>query len=248
MGVISADAIILQTFAYGDTSRILRLLTRTHGLQSALARGARGPKSRFGGVLEPFVEGVITLNFREARDLQTLNGFELRRARQGLGRDLLRLGGASLLAELVLRTGSEEPQPALYDAVSDALDELDAAPAAELEHRTLALAWRLVAMLGFAPELDDCLACSRPLGPAEEARFSYSAGGVLCPACAAAGGGALLPPHARAALRRFLEGGDAPLDRTLGHWRLLERYLDHHVLEGGVLRSFDFLARALAQS
>lgn len=248
MSLISADAIILQTYAYGDTSRILRLLTRTHGLQSALARGARGPKSRFGGVLEPFVEGVITLNFRESRDLQTLNGFELRRARQGLGRDLLRLGGASLLAELVLRTGSEEPQPSLYDAVSAALDELDDAPEAELEHRILALTWRLVAMLGFAPELEACLSCDRTLDPTEESRFSYSAGGVLCPACAVAGGGALLPPHARAALRRFRDGENAPLDRTLGHWRLLERYLDHHVLEGGTLRSFEFLARALPKS
>jgi hypothetical protein len=35
------------------------------------------------------------------------------------------------------------------------------------------------------------------------------------------------------------------MERTLGHWRLLERYLDHHVLEGGTLRSFQFLAQTL---
>lgn len=245
MALISADAIILQTFAYGDTSRILRLLTRTHGLQSALAKGARGPRNRFGGVLEPFVEGIITLNFREARDLQTLSGFELVRSRQGLGRDLLRLGGASLIAELVLRTGSEEPQPALFEAVRDALDELDAAPADHVERRVLALAWKLVGMLGFAPELDSCLSCYRTIAPEEETRFSYSAGGVLCDTCAVAGGGAVLPPRARDALRAFLAGESPALDRTIGHWRLLERYLDHHVLEGGTLKSFEFLASAL---
>ena len=245
MSLISADAIILQTFAYGETSRILKLLTRTHGLQSALAKGTRGPRSRFGGVLEPFVEGTITLNFRENRELQTLAGFELRRARQGLGRELLRLGGASLLAELVLRTGSEEPQPALYDAVRDALDRLEAAEPQDTERLILMLVWQLVGMLGFAPELDTCLSCGRAIGAEEETRFSYSAGGVLCTTCAVAGGGALLPPRARAALQSFLSGESVPLERTLGHWRLLQRYLDHHVLEGGTLRSFDFLTGSL---
>lgn len=247
MGLISADAIVLQTFAYGETSRILKLLTRTHGLQSALAKGTRGPRSRFGGVLEPFVEGVITLNFRENRDLQTLTGFELRRARQGLGRELLRLGGASLIAELVLRTGSEEPQPALYDAVRDALDRLDAAEPEQTERLVLTLVWQLVGMLGFAPELEVCLACGRELAPPEETRFSYSAGGLLCTTCAVAGGGALLPARARAALQSFLRGDVVPLERTVGHWRLLQRYLDHHVLEGGNLRSLDFLTGSLPE-
>lgn len=245
MAQVSTEALILQTFAYGDTSRILRLLTRSHGLQSVIAKGAKGPRSRFGGVLEPFVEGTISLNFRDSRDLQTLSGFELIRSRQGLGRDLLRLGGASLIAELVLRTGSEEPQPSLYDAVRSALDDLDAAPEEQLERRILALTWQLVGMLGFAPELDSCLSCYRTIAPTEETRFSYSAGGVLCDTCAVAGGGAVLPPRARDALRAFLNGEHVPVERTIGHWRLLERYLDHHVLEGGTLKSFEFLASAL---
>ncbi|MGH7130234.1 MAG: DNA repair protein RecO, partial [Planctomycetaceae bacterium] len=62
------DSIILQTFAYGDTSKILRLLTADHGVCSAFARGALRPRSRFGGVLEPFSEGVATLYLKEGRE------------------------------------------------------------------------------------------------------------------------------------------------------------------------------------
>ena len=102
MALVSTDAIILQAYAYGDTSRILRLLTRAHGLQSVIAKGAKGPRSRFGGVLEPFVEGIATFQLRDGRDLHTLSGFELLRARQALGGELLRIGGASLIALALL--------------------------------------------------------------------------------------------------------------------------------------------------
>ena len=77
MSAVTDDALILQAFPYGDTSRILRLLTRRHGLRSVIARGALRPRSRFGGSLEPFAEGIATLHLRANRDLQTLTAFEL---------------------------------------------------------------------------------------------------------------------------------------------------------------------------
>src|SRR5688572_23870382 len=107
MAVTATEAIVLQAFPYGDTSRIVRLLTREAGVQSAIAKGALRPRSRF-AVLEPFAQGSASLHIRATRDLQTLSAFELARVRQGLGRDLLRFGGASLIAELVMRTASED--------------------------------------------------------------------------------------------------------------------------------------------
>jgi len=248
MAPVTTEALILQTFPYGETSKILRLFTRDHGLQSAIAKGATRPHSRFGSVLEPFASGWATLYLKHTRELQTLAAFELARARQALGMDLLRFGGASLLAELVLRTSSEEAQPRFFEALLHSLDTLEAVPAPALERTILTVMWQLTAMLGFAPALEDCLACGRALAPDEETRFSYAEGGVLCADCGRAGGGAVLPAHARAALQALVRGDDASLERTLGHWRLLERYLDHHVLEGGTLRSFEFLAQTLPAS
>ncbi|MFW6079996.1 MAG: DNA repair protein RecO, partial [Gemmatimonadota bacterium] len=98
------QAVILQAFPYGETSRILRLLTRAHGVRSVIAKGARRPRSRHSGVLELFGEGTATIYIKETRDLQTLAGFDLDRDRRALGRDLLRFGAAALLAEIVIRT------------------------------------------------------------------------------------------------------------------------------------------------
>lgn len=248
MAPVRDEAIVLQTFPYSESSTILRLLTRTHGVRSAIAKGARRPKSRTGAALEPFAEGEVTLYLKDARSLQTLGGFTLTRSRQDIGRDLLRFGGGALLAEVVIRTGSEESQPALYEHVRRALDRVASAEPAALEGILLAEAWSLIGRLGFAPALDRCLACARELGAEEPSTFDYSAGGVRCRACPGGEASRPLPSHARGALAAFARGEAAAVDRTGAHWQLVDRFLTYHVLEGSPLRSLDFLVQALEMS
>lgn len=249
MAPVALDAIILQVFPYSETSKVLRLLTRTHGVRSAIAKGAIRPRSKFGGVLDPFAEGVATFYLREGRELQTLTAFELARSHQALGRHLVRFGGASLLAELVLRTASEESHPELYDAFREALENLERAPDDTVEGIALAETWRLVAHLGFAPALEECVQCGRALEPDEDVSFDYVAGAVRCADCtpgAVAATGRSLPAFARQALTGFLEGRAQPApERTAAHWALLRRFLFQHVVEGRELRSLDFLETAL---
>ncbi len=250
MAPVALDAIILQVFPYSETSKILRLLTRTHGVRSAIAKGATRPRSRFGGVLEPFAEGSATFYLREGRELQTLSAFELVRGHQALGRNLVRFGAASLLAELLLRTASEEAHPELFDAFRAALDALERAPDESVEAVALAQCWNLVAHLGFAPALDECTACGRTLAPDEDVSFDHAAGAVRCAGCAppgAASPGRPLPAFARQALAGFLRGESEPAPaRTAAHWALLRRFLFQHVVEGRELRALDFLEAALA--
>jgi DNA repair protein RecO (recombination protein O) len=245
MPALHTPAIILQSFGYSETSKILRLITRTHGVQSVIAKGALRPKSRFGGVLEPFTQGTASFFLRETRDLHTLAGFELQHSRQQLGSDLVRFGGASLLAELVLRVVSEESDPALFDAVSTALDRVEQAAPAIVQSVVLAETWALIAQLGFAPALEQCLTCGRGLEERDEAMFDYPSGGVRCLYCAAGQGGRMLPAAARMILLRLAAGEPVPLERTAAHWRLLARFLSHHVLEGQTLRSLAFIGETL---
>jgi len=242
--MISTPALILQAFPYSETSRILRMLTADHGLQSVIAKGAARPRSRFGAVLEPFTEGVATFHIKEGRDLHTLSGFDLVRSRQGLGRGLLRFGGASLIAEVLLRVGTATADPDLYDSVRNAFDAIDRAGEAELESRLLAEVWTIIAHLGFAPALESCITCDRPIPDDADVLFDYTAGGVRCADCSAGAGGRIVPAAARQTLRCLQAGEAVPIPRTAAHWRLLARFLSHHVLEGGTLKSFEFIAAA----
>lgn len=243
MSAVSDEAIILQTFPYGDTSRILRLLTARHGLRSVMARGALRPRSRFGGVLEPFAEGIATLHLRDNRDLQTLTAFDLTRSPHLLGADLLRFAGASVLAEVVIRTGSEESQPDLFETVRAALERFRDVAGDALEPVVLSELWRLVDRLGFAPSLDACLDCGRPFRPDEVVRYDRGSGGARCEDCGPGAPGRDLPAHAREAILAFLAGRAPVLERRAAHWQLLRRHLEHHVVEGA-LRTFDFLESA----
>ena len=100
--------------------------------------------------------------------------------------------------------------------------------------------------LGFAPVLDECMACGRALGADEETSFDYTAGGVRCTDCSRQVAGRPLPAAARMTLFRLTAGEAVHLERTAAHWRLLARYLTHHVLEGQQLRSLEFLAESVA--
>jgi len=253
---ITVEAIVLQAFAYGETSRILRLLTASHGLTSAIARGARRPRSQYSGLLEPFSRGMATLHIRENRELQTLSGFDLSRSGQALGRDLIRFGGASMLAEIVLRAtreedpvaawqtaGDDQPQTRLFNLIAASFDRLESAAESELEAVAIGHAWQLAACLGFTPQLDACIQCGRPATGAE-VRFDYAAGGIRCDDCAPGAPGRTVPARALEALRAMVAGRDVRLGETGGHWWLLMRYLDHHLLEGATLRSLTFIAGA----
>ena len=242
MPLVTVDATVLQAFPYSETSKILRLLTAGHGVQSVIAKGARRAKSRFGGVLEPFTDGGATFYLKENRDLHTLREFELNRPRQALGRDLVRFGAASLIAEIVLRTSSEQAAPELFHRVRAALTDLESAPAETVEPMALAHAWGIIDALGFAPALHRCVHCAAPL-PHADLFFDYGAGGLLCGECGGGGGGGrVLPPEAQDHLRALLAGKIVELERTAAHWQLLARFLAHHLVDAGSLRSLDFLA------
>lgn len=237
------DAIVLHVFDYSETSRILRLATREAGVQSAIARGARRARSRFGTALDLFAGGVAELHMKAGRELQTLASFDVVSARPGLATGCARFVGASALGELVLRFGTEEGGRELYGTFERALDSLHDAGDPEALEAALAGAWSLVSALGFAPSLRRCCSCHEPLGDDSDLAFSHTAGGALCARC---GGGRAsrrpLPAAARMAIARWCEGDRAAPPGSAearAHQRLLRQFLQHHLTDGRPLRAFD---------
>ena len=245
MPPVSTRAVILQAFAYSDTSKILRLLTPDYGVRSVMAKGAMRPKSRYGGLLEPFTEGDAQLFLKEGRDLHTLNGFDLVRGRQAIGRNLAAFAGASLLAELVLRFATEEPHPEIFAAVVAALDVAatstpDTAPA-----EALASVWQIVALLGYEPQLRHCVVCGRAIAEDEPTRFDIDAGGVACTLCRREG--RLVEPRARHSVEAMIHGRlhvVDPADWSL-HRALLRAFLTTHLVGDRPLRALELFLEEL---
>ena len=242
---VSTPAIVLSVMPYRETSRILRLATRELGVQSAVAKGALRPRSRFGHSLQPLAEGSATLHLSRTSDLHNLTQFDAERIRIGLADRLDRYAAASLLSELMIRFAPAARQVDSFELLRDALAILEVAPAAAVEPLALRSLWRMIAVLGFAPSLDSCARCGSAVAPGA-ACFSGQDGGVLCARCGRGVAGAQLRLGDRAALSAWLDARiELPVldDRHLAaHRSLLARYVQFHLAEGTSLPALAFWA------
>jgi len=182
--LIESDSLVLHSFDYRETSRIVRIATRDAGVLSVIARGARRAKSPFGSAIDLFTSGVAHVRVHPSRDLHALTGFDATRTRSELAGSLARFTAASAIAELCLRFAREDDSGRVHDAATAVLDAIGEAAPDDVPALALAGAWRVVAELGFAPSLDQCASCHADLAPGEALTFDHRAGGALCARCA----------------------------------------------------------------
>jgi DNA repair protein RecO (recombination protein O) len=247
MALVTTSAIVLSTLRYSETSKIVRLATRDLGVQSAIAKGALRPKSRFGAAVQALSEGRADLFVKEHRELHTLAGFELIRLHAGLAHDLDRYAAATALAEVMIRFAPADPHPESFDLLLEALGILETVDAADVQAAGCRLLWGLVSVLGFAPSLTACARDGAPVLPEGPLPFSAREGGALCAVCAAGHGAITLPADARADLETLL-APEAPLPaldakHAAAHRRLLARYVQYHLGEGAELPALAFWLR-----
>jgi len=242
MSTLVTEAIVLHAFDYLETSRIIRLMTRDAGVQSVIARGARNSRKRFGSAVDLFAQGTAEIQMREHRDLQVLLSFEVTGGRSQFAQDVGRFTAGSMIAELALRTSSDEPSPVLFDAVELALDHLAAAAPNQSVAAGLAGAWQIVAALGFTPALDVCANCHADLDSTSTVAFAHSAGGALCPRCGQlASGSRTLPADARSVLRSWINGDHESTlspQQARAHQRLLREFFLEHIAGDRELKAY----------
>ncbi len=244
MPPVSTQAVVLHSFSYSESSKIVRLATRELGVQSAIAKGALRQRSKFGAKLQGLSEGVAQLYVKPNRELHTLSEYDVTRQRVDLARDVRRYAAASALAELVMRTAPAEQSLAIYGALVEGLNRLEMVAEDEAEAESLLVMWRMVAELGFTPEVDECVRDGLGL-PSRATTFSIADGGFLCASCASGVQGIRLGPEDRATLRGLVAGELVAPNRlsprhAAAHRRLLARFVRRHVAEEHELKALTF--------
>jgi DNA repair protein RecO (recombination protein O) len=114
MPLYTTDALILRTYALGESDRIVVFLTRDRGKKRGVAKNARASRRRFGGALEPMTCGRVAYRERERRDLVHLSYVEpFRSPLAAVDREAL--GYVGYFAELVDEWAPEaDPNEPLY--------------------------------------------------------------------------------------------------------------------------------------
>lgn len=177
MGLYKIEGVVLRRRNLGEADRLVTVLSRDRGKLTVVARGARRPRSRLGGRLEPPTRFRALI--AEGRSLDIISQVEVLDAHAALRDDLDRLGAASVVLELTDRALAERhPHPEVYILLLAALALVRAGRA------RLAWAWyaaRLLVLTGHRPSSRRCIVCgARARGPVA---WSAARGGIMHATC-----------------------------------------------------------------
>jgi DNA repair protein RecO (recombination protein O) len=227
-GSLKTHGIVLRSLRYGEADRILHLYTPDRGRVSAIAKGVRRARSRFGGRLEPFFRLDLVL-YEGRSDLLTITSAQTLAAHPRLREDARALDGAARACEAVARVFDDgDPHRGVYHLLANELALLDREPARAGRANALAFRLKLLLAAGFAPQLAACASC----GEADHlVGFSGAAGGVVCAACEANAFPLGQEAHdflVAALARPLADAPDAPPGALARAERAIIETLEHH--------------------
>lgn len=156
MPVYQAEALILRTYKLGEADRIVVFLTRDRGKKRGVAKGARRPKSRYTGALEPMTRAGVAYYEREQRDLVRLNFVEP--TRSPLTAPGEAIGYVGYFAELIDEWSPDShTDERLYRLGSSLVDALTAG--APIEPLARYFEYWLLRLQGVYPSIRRCPGC-----------------------------------------------------------------------------------------
>jgi DNA repair protein RecO (recombination protein O) len=185
MALTRDRCLCLRKVEYSETSQILTLFGREHGLMRLIAKGAhrrtKAGASKFDGGLDLLDLGDGVFSLRLEKDLATLTEWSLRDGHLELRGDLRALYLGQYAAEMCgLLIEEHDPHPQLFDRLEQTLKEL-ATP--RQEEVFLAFELDLFREAGYLPNLSGCANCRQPFNDRTPWSFSPSRGGIVCREC-----------------------------------------------------------------
>jgi DNA repair protein RecO (recombination protein O) len=172
-----SEGIILRTYPLRESDLLVTIFTRNEGKVKGVARSAMKSRRRFGGALEPLSYVRAFYDDREGQDLTRIDSCEVIESPMATEVSYARAAGLAHVGELL-----DELMP--DREASDAVFRLSLAVLQQMRGAGLWMPltyfelW-MTRLMGFLPDLSECLVCGRRL---EEVRAFYHAlaDGLVC--------------------------------------------------------------------
>ena len=176
MSYLKTKGLIIKEVNFDEADKIVTIFSRSRGRISALAKGARRPRSKL-------VAGTQLLSYCDyvlfsGREMYSINSSEVIEPFYGIRNDIIRLTYAAHFVDLISDVMQEnQPAPRVLQLLLNSLymlSKTDKEP--ELIARIFEL--RFLSILGYAPFVRGCIICGR-----EElagASFSFKKCGFIC--------------------------------------------------------------------
>jgi len=187
-----AKAIILKTYKLGESDKILKMYSLEGDIISAVAKGARKIRSRFGGRLELF--NLVELELTRGRNLDIINQVEIIKSFKNIPSDFSKFVFSEIISNIILKTqaSGSESSPSIFKLIYICFNEINNAGMEDIPLLKKIMCFfgiKFLSVLGYAPLLESCSKCNRPLEKLysfnrDKIYFSIKYGGVLCDTCA----------------------------------------------------------------
>ena len=243
MPVYQSEALILRTYKLGEADKIVVFLTRDRGKKRGVAKGARRPRSRYTGALEPMTRGEVAYYEREQRDLVRLNFVEPTRSPLSATSGEA-LGHVGYFAELIDEWAPEaHADERLYRLGSSIIDAI--AIGAPVDALARYFEYWLLRLQGVYPSIRQCPGCGE--GLTDGASMPPREDVFLCRTCAPGGSGTRLCAEAMLFLKSATSVAPdrlstlalaprAARELETAHRRLINVHLDKDLKSARVLR------------
>lgn len=171
------EGIVIKSRSYGESNKIVTLMTREAGKVAVMARGAKKPTSRLAGITQTFMHGMFVV--QRTSGMGTLQQGEHISSMRNIQTEITATAYASYIVELIDRLVDEgSPQPFAFEVLQQALHAIE--EGYDPEAIALFVDWKLLPYTGVQPVLHACASCGQVEG---EFAFSFSQGGFLCHRC-----------------------------------------------------------------
>ena len=170
------EGIILNELAYGETSKIINVLTKDEGIIGIMAKGAKSMKSPLRSVTGVLTYGTFVIYYKEDK-LSTLKSVDVKNMWKEIHNDLTKISYATYLCELVKQVSKETRQNIFDDfyfsllKIEEGLDPLIITNILEL---------KCLPLLGVGLNLDECIRCGNKT---QIVTIDASYGGLICKNC-----------------------------------------------------------------
>jgi len=251
MNQIETNALIIKGINYGDSDRIVTLITEKFGKTKGLAKGARKSLKRFSGALEPFT--LVKLVIKQGKGLSFINEAKVVKSYKNIKNDIEKISYGSYILELAEVLSDEghdqgnDSDKILFELLLGAIEKLSHSKESEAVVREFEI--RLLSMAGYMPSLLECTSCGGDIFHLMEektahrgAAFSHSRGGVVCSDCRGHDNSSFefISPGTLKTLSNAVNGRVSFTKHALDEsGSLLSAFISQHI--GKKLKSLDFI-------
>jgi DNA repair protein RecO (recombination protein O) len=177
MALVESEAIVLRTYPMREADLLVTLFTRAEGKVRGVARSAKKSKRRFGGALEPLTYVRAFYDVRERQELVRLDACEVLQSPLATTVTYARAVALAHVAELL---DELLPDREVNDAIFRlTLSVLHALQTSDVWLPVTYFELWLTRLVGFLPELTECIVCGRELN-GSRAYFHALADGLMC--------------------------------------------------------------------